>query len=166
MNKEDAITKEILDERFVFNLETGIVTNRIKTAKRTRVGEEAGSLGQKGYRQICISGRVYKTARVIWFYANGEWPATIDHINHERSDNRLCNLRSVTNAENCRNQSNASNNTSGVSGVSWHKAASKWQAQIMGNGKAIHLGLFNNMADAITARSNAKVEYGFHQNHA
>ena len=160
------LTKEILDERYVFNLETGIVTNRIRTAQRTKVGEEAGCLNLYGYRQICINGRYCLTARVIWFFVKGEWPANIDHINHDRSDNRLINLRSVTNAENSRNRSKSPRNTSGVMGVSWNKAARKWCARIQVNSKQIHLGLFTNMADAITARAAAKVKYGFSQNHA
>jgi len=162
----EEITKELLDERFIFNLETGVVTNRIKTSRNTMVGVEAGCSGPYGYRVISINGRKHYTARIIWFFVHGEWPTNIDHVNHLKTDNRLINLRNVSQAENNRNMSKSSNNTSGVSGVSWHKAASKWQAQIMGNGKAIHLGLFNNMADAITARSNAKVEFGFFQNHA
>ena len=51
------LTKEILDERFVIDLEAGIILNRIKTAWRTRVGEEAGWQGPNGYRQIGINGR-------------------------------------------------------------------------------------------------------------
>jgi len=165
VNKEDAITKDLLDERYVIDLETGIILNRIKTAQRTKVGEEAGYLRLDGYRQICINGRYYLTARVIWFYANGEWAINIDHINHRRDDNRLCNLRSVTKAENNRNRSKRSDNTSGVSGVSWYKPRNKWRARIKVNSKHIHLGYFNNIADAITARSNAKVEHGYHPNH-
>ena len=93
MNKE--ITKEILDERYVFNLETGVVTNRIKNNPRAPVGKEAGWQEQNGYRKIQINSRTYGTSRLVWFYAKGEWPINIDHINHKRADNRLCNLRSV-----------------------------------------------------------------------
>jgi len=160
------LTKELLDERFVFNLETGIVTNRIRTAQRTKVGEEAGCLNLYGYRQICINGRLCLTARVIWFFVKGEWPANIDHINHDRSDNRLINLRSVTKAENNRNMSKRSDNTSGVTGVYWNKQRNKWVAHIQVGGKNNHLGYFTNLADAATARAAAKVEYGYHPNHA
>ena len=59
------LTKELLDERYVFNLDTGVVTNRIRTAKRTRIGEEAGCLNHDGYRMIKINGRLYKTSRKI-----------------------------------------------------------------------------------------------------
>ena len=160
------LTKELLDERYVFDLETGVVTNRIKIAQRTKVGEEAGCLRSDGYRIIGINGWNCLTARLIWFYAHGSFPVNIDHINHRRDDNRLVNLRDVTQAENCRNKSKRSNNTSGVTGVSWNKAARKWCARIQVNSKQIYLGSFNNIADAITARADAKVEFGFHCNHA
>ena len=162
----EEITKEILDERYVFNLETGIVTNRVKTAKHTRIGKEAGYLRLDGYRQICINGRNYLTARLIWLYAKGEWPINIDHINHRRDDNRLINLRSVSQAENHKNRSKNSNNTSGVMGVSWYKPGNKWVARITVNGTRVTLGSFTDLADAITARSDAKVEHGYHCNHA
>ena len=162
----EELTKEILDERYVFDLKTGVVTNRIKTAPRTMVGEEAGYLRPDGYRIIQINGRDYKTARIIWFYAHGSWPTCVDHVNHRRDDNRLINLRNVTNVENCRNRSKSSRNTSGVAGVYWNKAARKWRAQIVVGGKNNHLGYFTNIADAITARAAAKVKYGFHCNHA
>ena len=115
---------------------------------------------------MSINGRKHYTARIIWFYAKGEWPDCIDHINHLKTDNRLVNLRSVSQAENHRNISKLSNNTSGVAGVYWDKKARKWRAQIRVNSKQIHLGLFTHIADAITARAAAKVEYGYHQNHA
>ena len=162
----EEITKEILDERFIIDPKTGIVTNRIKTNSRAPAGKEAGCLNPYGYRGIKINGRKYYTARIIWFYAHGEWPINIDHINHRRDDNRLINLRSVTKVENNRNRSKRSDNTSGVTGVYWNKKARKWYARIQVNGKNIHLGSFNNMADAITARTAAKVDRGYHPNHA
>ena len=160
------LTKELLDERFIIDPKTGIILNRIKTAQRTKVGEEAGSLRPDGYRRIKINGRLYYTSRIIWFFVQGEWPDCIDHVNHLKTDNRIVNLRNVTHAENHRNRSKRSDNTSGVAGVHWHKATSKWQSLIQVNSKQIHLGYFSNIADAITARAAAKVEFGFHQNHA
>ena len=162
----EELTKEILDERFIFNLETGVVTNRIMNHPSAPACVEAGYLNHDGYRIIQINGRDYKTARIIWFYAHGSWPTCVDHVNHRRDDNRLVNLRDVTQAENHRNKSKRSNNKSGVAGVSWDKAVSKWRARIQVNGEQIHLGLFTHMADAITARAAAKVKYGYHPNHA
>ena len=164
MSKE--ITKELLEERFIINPKTGIILNRISSGPRAQAGKEAGSLGQRGYRSIKINGRDYKTARIIWFYAHGCWPINIDHINHVKTDDRLINLRSVSQAENCRNRSKNSNNTSGVAGVYWDKKARKWCARIKVDGQRIHLGYFNNLADAATTRAAAKIEHGYHANHA
>ncbi len=89
----------------------------------------------------------------------------IDHINGDRGDNRISNLRVVTSTENNRNKAINKNNTSGVTGVTWSKSRRKWIAQIhIGKiGKA--LGGFDRVEDAIAARKNAETRYGFHENH-
>jgi HNH endonuclease len=120
----------------------------------------------QGYRYGKLFGRHYRAHRIIWAVAYGEWPnGHIDHINGDRSDNRLDNLRVVTPSENQRNQKRASNNTSGVTGVFWLKAAQKWSAQITVGGRNKHIGLFNAFEDAVSARKSAEVEFGFHANH-
>lgn len=73
----------------------------------------------------------------------------VDHINGDRLDNRRCNLRLATNAENSRNREKQSNNTSGVIGVHWHKPRKKWLASVQVDGKRKHLGLFDNIFDAM-----------------
>ena len=118
-----------------------------------------------GYRVGAIWGRQYKAHRVIWAMARGYWPNQIDHINHNRSDNRIVNLRSVTQQENGRNQSLASDNTSGRVGVRWFKAAKKWRAQIVVDGEGKWLGDFDDIKEAISARKEAEKKYGFHNNH-
>jgi hypothetical protein len=119
-----------------------------------------------GYLCVDILGRNYKAHRVIWAYHHGEWPAgQIDHINGDRCDNRLSNLRVVTNAINSKNRRAGTANTSGFVGVGWLKVRKKWGAQIMVNGKTISLGRFSDIADAIDARKIAEVRFGFHPNH-
>jgi hypothetical protein len=120
----------------------------------------------EGYRVGKIFGRTYRAHRVIWAMTTGAWPEDqIDHINGDPADNRIENLRAVTQSENLRNAALPRNNTSGAMGVGWHKPAGKWQAQIRGNGKQINLGLFTNKDDAIAARAAAEKKYGFHENH-
>jgi len=98
---------------------------------------------------------------------NGFWPfGEIDHINGNRSDNRLCNLREATHQQNCMNRSRALNNKSGYVGVSWHSKGNKWQAHISVAGKSIYLGLFENVEDAHNARIEAaKKAYGAFAKH-
>ena len=119
-----------------------------------------------GYLLGGILGKTYRAHRIIWLYQTGEWPEEqIDHINHDRKDNRWLNLRQVSNEENHRNISQQRNNRSGYTGVSWDKRCSKWYARIMVDNKKIELGYFDLMEDAVEARREAEIKYGFHENH-
>ena len=119
-----------------------------------------------GYLIGRISDRLYKSHRVIWAIFYGDWPDEhIDHINGIRDDNRIVNLRSVSNAENGMNTKLPATNTSGACGVFWHKKNEKWIAQINVNGRRKHIGSFADKNDAIVARKNAEIKYGYHENH-
>jgi hypothetical protein len=101
---------------------------------------------------------------VAWAISYGEAPSgTIDHINHDPSDNRLCNLRQVTQTANSRNQAMRKNNTSGITGV--FRFRGKWGASITVDRKALHLGYFETIQEAAAARQAAERKYGFHENH-
>lgn len=129
-------------------------------------GKEAFTAFQNGYLHGSIFDRLYLTHRVIWAICHGAWPlAQIDHINGDRRDNRIKNLRSVSHAENGKNQKLSLRNTSGVCGVSWHGSRKKWHSRIMLDGKELHIGYFTDKADAIAARKAAEAKYGFHPNH-
>lgn len=84
----------------------------------------------------------------------------IDHINGNRDDNRIENLREVTIQENRKNVTVA-RNASGVVGVTWAKKEGNWRASISINGRAINLGHFQNLEDAIACRKQAELEYGY-----
>lgn len=136
---------------------------------RKHAGKECGSVDLDGYRRLKFSYQDVKynlsTHRLIWFIVTGEIPDQIDHINHDRSDNRIANLRAVNNAENAKNKSKYKRNTSGFTGVSWHKCSKKWCAQPILNGTKHHLGLFIHLADAAAAVKKFQHENGFHPNH-
>jgi hypothetical protein len=83
-----------------------------------------------------------------------EW---LDHINRNRSDNRICNLRLASATLNAQNASVRNDNTSGVQGVSWHKASNKWVVQISKKGKSTHIGLFATIDEATEARKQAEL---------
>lgn len=80
----------------------------------------------------------------------------VDHKNHDPLDNRRCNLLVCTHARNMQNTSKRSHNKSGYLGVCWHKQLGKWRATITIDGVYKHLGVFNNIDDAIKARKNAE----------
>lgn len=128
--------------------------------------KRAGGMTQIGYRYISLPGGA-KTPehRVIWAMAHNRWPKFIDHIDGDRTNNRLYNLREVSKAENSQNIAIPSDNTSGHIGVSWCKAYGKWQTGIGVNGKRVALGRYADLADAIKARKEAEIKYGYHANH-
>lgn len=83
----------------------------------------------------------------------------VDHINGDKLDNRLCNLRLATNSENCRTKRKA--NPTGYRGISFKKAINKWQASIMIDGKRKYLGVYETPEQAAEAYKKAAVElYG------
>lgn len=117
-----------------------------------------------------LSGAVFEhglqSHRVIWAIFYGRWPKDqIDHINGNRTDNRIENLREVSSLRNNQNMKRSSLNTSGFTGVSWCRATSKWRASIRVNKKSVSLGYYEKKKDAIKARIAGNAEYGFHPNH-
>ena len=154
------LTAEYLRSVLHYSPETGIFTRKISTAHRVKVGDAAGCPGGGGYLRIQLQGRRYKAHRLAWLYVYGEWPKDqLDHTNRIRTDNRIANLREVTNKQNGQNRSKPSNNTSGHPGVSWNKRISKWQAQIKHNYKDVYLGCFATIEEALSARKAAEKLY-------
>jgi hypothetical protein len=113
-----------------------------------------------------INQKTFRAHRVIWALVYGEWPkGEIDHINGQRDDNRLVNLRCVTRAENGKNRARRFDNTSGRTGVRLQKKTGRWEARIKVDGRCIHLGTFQRIEDAVRAREKAEIRHGFHPNH-
>ena len=117
--------------------------------------------GHQGYLAGKLGKHKLYAHRVIWAMVHGAWPEYVDHIDRDKKNNRLANLRAVTNQENSRNASANKSNTSGVKGVHWHDAGGCWTARIMVDYKSIHLGSFEDKDEAIRARRQAELKYGF-----
>ena len=165
---------ERLHELLEADFEAGTLTWRFRDSlsRGNRVfngkfaGKKAGNKTPHGYFAVQIDTVHLLVHRVIWAMNYGNWPsAQLDHINHQRSDNRICNLREVYHAENLRNQSPNSKNKSGVNGVFWSHKSQKWHAQIKTGGVCYHLGDFQDIEDAKQARMVANERFGFHKNH-
>lgn len=129
-------------------------------------GREAFTADVNGYQHGSIFNVSYRAHRVAWAIFYGSWPeGDVDHINGDPKDNRICNLRTVSHIENMRNQKRRTTNTSGTMGVYWSGRLSKWVSRIAWKGKDHHIGVFDHLADAITARKEAERKIGFHPNH-
>lgn len=130
-------------------------------------GNEAFTANHKsGYKCGRFAGHTLLAHRVIFAIMTGGWPTEeIDHIDHDRSNNRWQNLRTVSRGENAKNLGLRDHSVSGVPGVVWHKQRRKWAATICNQSVRCHLGLFENLSDAISARLKAQSAAQFHINH-
>lgn len=109
-----------------------------------------------GYAVSRIGGKVVYMHRVIIGAIKGR---EIDHINEDKLDNRCVNLRSVNRRENTLNRGLIITNTSGYKGVSWNKAKSKWQTQLVNNGKRVFSAYFNDVIEAARAYNENAIKY-------
>lgn len=160
------LTQSYLKSILNYNPDTGIFTWKVSNSPRVKIGSVAGGLNNHGYIVIVINKKHYLAHRLVCLYMYGKLPPErMDHINHVRDDNRIINLRLASSQENNRNASRRKDNKSGCVGVSWHPKANKWQAYINVNNNEIYLGVFLDIDDAIKARKQAEIKYGFHENH-
>lgn len=114
-----------------------------------------------GYGRPCVgvSGKMQYLHRVIFLLHHGYLPKYIDHIDGDKTNNRIKNLRGCTHSQNMRNANISKNNTSGLKGVDWKKQDKKWRSRVRVNGKQISLGLFNDKIEAAKAYDSAALEH-------
>jgi hypothetical protein len=129
-----------------------------KTSGRKLKGNQAGWLN-KGYVMVGIGGEEHPAHRIIFLLHHGYCPEYIDHVDGNRSNNRIENLRSATLNENARNCKKPSHNTSGYKGVCWDKNRNKWMAYITINNKFKSLGRYEQIEDAHFAYTNAAKQH-------
>jgi len=142
-----------LHELFVYDPDSGILRHKAKP--RVYAGQVVGSKDSKGRLRTEISGESYAVHHICWALHYGEWPKhQIDHINQNKADNRICNLRQATNAENSRNRKSKNEV---AKGVSFHKG--RYIARIMVNGKVINLGSYARADFAAHAYQVAAKKY-------
>lgn len=136
-------TREFLLALLAYDPHTGLLVWRIKPSAATKAGSVAGTLHPQGYIMVHVKHTNYAAHRLAWLFTYGEWPDYTDHINGVRSDNRITNLRSVTNTENLQAHRKArTDSVAKLLGVCYRKDTGKWQARIQRNGKQKSLGLF------------------------
>src|SRR5262249_38391139 len=126
-----------------------------------RNGSRAGWLEEAtGYRRIVIDGHKYQEHRIAWLYVYDTWPKNrIDHIDGNRSNNAISNLRESSDVENSRNKKLHSNNLLGAKGVQVHTQSGKFRARIFVDGKHVSLGLYKTIGEAKQAYAVAAAKF-------
>lgn len=173
------LTPEYLRECFAYNPDSGALVwlrrpvthfrnaGLMKRWNTRYSGKEAGSTTPIGYRIIGINDHTYNAHRIVWMLVYGTWPAEdIDHVNRDRSDNRITNLRLASRSENNYNSGLRKNNSSGVKGVSWNNLRGMWSVNVNAKGKNVFRGLFHDKEEAIAVCRDARKKiHGQFANH-
>ena len=158
-----SLTQSELKELLHYDPDTGIFTWCCRKQGVT-LGNRVGYLTREGYLRITLKQKHYLTHRLAWLYMYGGWPSlSLDHVNRNRIDNRIDNLREVTFYQNGQNSNLSSANTSGFKGVSWYARDKSWEVQIAFNGMRKFIGRFTDINVAISARKQAEEQYHSHR---
>lgn len=179
---KEHINKEYLQECFIYDKTTGNLiwkkrpVSHFKTIhamnwnNRRFVGLQVGNVktlkrSKTQYLATRVNNIFFAVHRLVWMYHFGiiiDSKMQIDHIDGNGLNNKIENLRLVTQSINNRNKPLQSSNKTGVNGVNWHKSAKKWQARITDlDGKRLDLGRFDNFEDAVKIRKDAEKIYGY-----
>jgi hypothetical protein len=151
------MTLERLKELLSYDRLTGTFTWRVTKSSRALKGQVAGCLKPHGYREITIDWEVYLAHRLAWFYVNGYWPPEqIDHVNGNRSDNRIVNLREATPQNNMANKESPPREL--PRGIDLRPSL-RYRARINFRDRNIYIGTFDNLSDAVAAYQSAAQRY-------
>ena len=143
----DHLTHEQLLASAKYDPDTGVFTRKNK-----QLGTDNGS----GYLKFSVNGKLYFAHRLAWFYVHGAWPdGLVDHINRNKSDNRIINLRVVGHSKNGHNANLSRRNKTGYSGVT-KIPSGKFRSCFVKDRKRIHLGYFDTPDQAYSAYLEAK----------
>jgi hypothetical protein len=162
LGKHGEVTAERVRAQLDYDPETGVFRRKVRSsARNANVGSVAGSTASiNGYVYISLDSRMRLAHRLAWLHFYGEEPPyCLDHINGDRSDNRIANLRSATWTQNARNSAKPRTNTSGFKGVCWCKKSHRWLAHIRINKRSKYLGSFETPEAAHAAYAKASEKY-------
>lgn len=165
-----ALTPDDVRSRLEYRPETGdliwkprAVHSRTDRTWNTRyAGKVTGYRDYHGYLVVNICGRPHAAHRLAWAIEYGRWPAEfLDHINCDKTDNRLLNLREASPAENTMNKPVRKDSLSGLKGVQLHRETGRWRARIKVNGRSRSLGLYDTpLAASVAYEIAAKDTFG------
>lgn len=155
MKKNRTVDLELARKMLDYDPKTGVFRWRVKPSGNVRIGDAAGCKTYQGYIAIGVGKTTLKAHRLAWAYVYGEEPQIIDHINGVKSDNRICNLRSVDTVENAQNRRAPKKGASSrLLGAFKHR--DKWSSAIKVGDKRIYLGRFDTELSAHIAYIDAK----------
>ena len=156
MKHPDLPSIDALKAMLSYEPSTGVITWLVRPSRNVFAGSAAGHVGGNGYISITINKHRYKAHRLAWLLAYGAWPSGhIDHINGDKADNSITNLRDVTRRLNQQNQRRAmSTNLLGVLGVS--RSRGRFSASIRVDGKQCRIGTYDTPEEASAAYVGAK----------
>ena len=147
---------------------TGLI-NKVHRSGNCRKGQESGYDGLNGYYIVGFENKLYRVHRVVYFLKTGVDPQEkqVDHIDGNKLNNKISNLRLADNQQNNANKKKRKTNTSGITGVYWRKDRNKWEADIMVSYKSHKLGHFDDFDKAVAVRVAAehKFQQGYRSNH-
>lgn len=154
LHAKEELVQYNLQEALSYNSVTGEITWKINpNLGYTKAGDIAGTVDNKGYIVISVGYKRYKAHRLAWYLYHGQWPKNqIDHIDQNKQNNAINNLRDVTQQINQSNTSVRKDSTSGYKGINWNKKRKKWQVRIQIDGKRKELGFFDNIQSAAERR--------------
>ena len=166
------IPKEILTNALLlkeyFYYDSGKLYRKYSTSGSAMADTEVGTIvitGGLKYKRTRLLGKNLAVHKMIYALHYNRWPdKALDHINHDTLDNRIENLREVTNNENQKNRLINKNNPSGYSGVRKNKKGI-WVATISHQGKRIFLGSSKDLEIAKILRKQGETEFNYHPNH-
>lgn len=137
-----AVSIHELRQLLNYNRETGVFTWKVSLAPRGPVGAIAGTILKNGYRSIVVHGEQNYAHRLAWIFEHGSLPLQpIDHVNGNKDDNNIANLREASRSQNAANSKRRSDNTSGYKGVTPHRK--RWMARIRKDGVVHRLGTYD-----------------------
>tara|TARA_R110002167_G_scaffold98927_1_gene259796 strand:+ start:665 stop:1147 length:483 start_codon:yes stop_codon:yes gene_type:complete len=157
------LTQQQLKNKFSYNPDTGLFYRKF-SHKPYALGSPVLGCEKKRYINFCISGKTYAAHRLAFLYMNGKMPKdAVDHIDHNKKNNKWLNLREATKSQNQRNRTINKNNKSGYSGVV--KRGSKWRVRITIDGKQKYFGPFLCRHEAGAIAKKIYRDNGYHINH-
>lgn len=155
--KKDLTAKSVRSI-FLYDHSTGKLFYKVRRNGRVPAGSEVGCLCPDGYLRTTIKKECYLVHRLIWLFFYGKWPKEeIDHVNRNRKDNRIINLREATRFQNVCNVPLRKDNKSGLRGVHYYKNRKMWCAQIGGKTRKT-IGYFNSKEEAYKAYSQEVIK--------